>query len=264
MHSREVSRASGASMRESPDSAKPTSWEALEHPLPLAYRTGDLARMMDDGSVLILGRADSTIKIRGFKVGLAYVESTIGSLPGVGRVAVVPLLDQGTMQPVALVAHLLPDSSAAQVAAKDERAWLHSVRDAAKRELAAHSLPAHWMLTRELAVSDGESRKLDRKSLPVPSLHTARTARADTSNGRRVGIGRALSPAEALEAAMAPIWAELLGLPDADSFDHDESFFDLGGHSLLASKLVAALNSRLESMLAGRFVTVLDLFDSRD
>ena len=61
---------------------------------------------------------------------------------------------------------------------------------------------------------------------------------------------------------MAPIWAELLGLPDADSFDHDESFFDLGGHSLLASKLVAALNSRLESMLAGRFVTVLDLFDS--
>ena len=39
MHSREVSRASGASMRESPDSAKPTSWEALEHPLFADVRT---------------------------------------------------------------------------------------------------------------------------------------------------------------------------------------------------------------------------------
>ena len=59
----------------------------------------------------ILGRADSTVKIRGFKVGLPYVEATIGALPGVARVAVVPLMDSATGQPSALVAHVLPKMS---------------------------------------------------------------------------------------------------------------------------------------------------------
>ena len=227
---------------------------------PLAYRTGDLARLLPNGELAILGRADSTIKIRGFKVGIPYVESTIGALTGVGRVVVVPLLDEATGQPTALVAHLLPDASAAAAAAADERAWLHSVRDQAKRELAAHSLPSHWMLTRELAISDGESRKLDRKKLPKPKVSKGAGGAPRPTAARR-SMGRSGSPADEMEAAIGPIWAEILDLEEG-AFDRSDSFFDLGGHSLLASKLVAALNSRLSGQLGGRTITVLDLFDA--
>ena len=228
--------------------------------VPLAYRTGDLCRLLPSGELQILGRADATIKIRGFKVGLPYVEGVLGGLPGVARVAVVPLLDESTNQPVALVAHLLPDASAAAAAAADERAWLHSVRDAARAELAAHSLPAHWMLTPELAaLSDGESKKLDRKKLPKPKLGTSAGGAKPASAAPRLG-GDA-SPAAAMEAAISPIWSEILGLGDG-GYDRDDSFFDLGGHSLLANKLVAALSSRLSHLLGGRSVTVLDLFDA--
>ena len=38
--------------------------------LPLAYCTGDLCRVLPSGDLQVIGRADSTIKIRGFKVGL--------------------------------------------------------------------------------------------------------------------------------------------------------------------------------------------------
>ena len=49
----------GASSAAATDGAPPPTY---------VYRTGDLARMLPDGSLMILGRADSTIKIRGFKV----------------------------------------------------------------------------------------------------------------------------------------------------------------------------------------------------
>ena len=82
------------------------------------------------------------------------------------------LYEEGsTSHVVALVAHLLPDASAAAAAEADERLWLHSIRDAAKKELPPHALPAHWMLTKELAsLADGESKKLDRKKLPKPKI----------------------------------------------------------------------------------------------
>ena len=55
-------------------------------------RTGDRARLMADGQLQVLGRLDSTVKIRGFKVGLGYVEAALGALPGVARAAVVTAL----------------------------------------------------------------------------------------------------------------------------------------------------------------------------
>ena len=231
----------------------------------LAYRTGDVARMLPSGALQILGRNDSTVKILGFKVGLSYIEETIGALPGVARAVVVPLLDEATMQPSALVAHVLPDASAAAAAAADEMAWLHILRGAAGRELAAHALPAHWMVTGQLAISDNGSRKLDRKKLPLPPRRTQGAARGPSAativlphQQPRAALGQ-MSATDALEAAMAPIWAEVLDLPDRH-FDRDASFFDLGGQSLLAARLVATIGARLASSLGAATLTVLDLF----
>ena len=177
MHSREVSRASSASMRESQITR--LSWRRLR--TSLAYRTGDLARMMDDGSVLIrpCRLDDQDPRLQGRPRVCRVYDRLAAGRRGRGR----PPVDQVRCSP-GPVAHLLPDSPA-QVAAKDERAWLHSVRDAAKRELLLIRCPRTDADTRA-AVSDGDPQARPEEP-SVPSPHTARTARADTSNGRRVG-----------------------------------------------------------------------------
>jgi acyl-CoA synthetase (AMP-forming)/AMP-acid ligase II len=170
---------------------------------PLLYRTGDLARVLPSGELQVLGRADSTVKIRGFKIGLGFVEATLSALPGVGRVAVVPLNDEETGQPIALVAHVLPNADAAAAAEADEKGWLASLRDACRKELATHSVPAHWMVTKELGLSAGESRKLNQAAAHQAGGRRPRHGQparlgARAPDGRRgVAVGGARGEADA-------------------------------------------------------------------
>jgi acyl carrier protein len=63
-----------------------------------------------------------------------------------------------------------------------------------------------------------------------------------------------LAPRTELEAAVAQVWAEVLGTPSVGVRDH---FFDeLGGTSLLVAKVTSALGDRL-----GREIPVTHLFE---
>ena len=64
--------------------------------------------------------------------------------------------------------------------------------------------------------------KLDRKALPAPE-------------GDAYGRRSYEAPLGEVEAALAEIWAEVLGVERVGRWDH---FFELGGHSLLAIKLI--------------------------
>jgi amino acid adenylation domain-containing protein len=56
------------------------------------YKTGDLARWLPDGSIALLGRIDSQIKVRGHRVEIGEVEAAIQQHSGVKEV-VVQILD---------------------------------------------------------------------------------------------------------------------------------------------------------------------------
>ena len=60
------------------------------------------------------------------------------------------------------------------------------------------------------------------------------------------------SPRGDLEATIAGIWREVLGLAEVDV---TASFFDLGGHSLLAAQALYLLRGRL-----GRELSITDIF----
>jgi acyl carrier protein len=59
---------------------------------------------------------------------------------------------------------------------------------------------------------------------------------------------------DALEAKVAQIWCEVLGL---DEVARDENFFDAGGHSLNATQIAVRLEEEL-----GFEVTVRMIFDA--
>lgn len=70
--------------------------------------------------------------------------------------------------------------------------------------------------------------KVDRIGLPAPE-------------GRRQGLGY-VAPRTPVEAALADIWAQVLGL---DRVGAEDNFFDLGGHSLLATRMVSLVREHL-------------------
>ncbi|MEP7271063.1 MAG: amino acid adenylation domain-containing protein, partial [Acidobacteriota bacterium] len=67
--------------------------------------------------------------------------------------------------------------------------------------------------------------------------------------GVNVSDGDRVAPRTALEAKLAGLWAEVLGL---DLVGIDDNFFNLGGHSLLAIKLISQIRQAFDVDLALR------------
>ena len=59
-------------------------------PGPECYRTGDLGRWRADGELELTGRTDRQLKVLGFRVEPAEIESALASHPDIGQVTVVP------------------------------------------------------------------------------------------------------------------------------------------------------------------------------
>ena len=76
-----------------------TSQVLVAHPLraesgELVYRTGDLVTLQPDGNYAYLGRRDSMVKIRGYRVELGEVEATLYRHPAIRDAAVLPVPDE--------------------------------------------------------------------------------------------------------------------------------------------------------------------------
>ncbi|MDT8912922.1 non-ribosomal peptide synthetase [Amycolatopsis sp. PS_44_ISF1] len=176
------------------------------------YRTGDLARHRPDGAIEFLGRIDQQVKVRGYRIELGEIEAALAGHDGIRSVAVVARhTGPGERR---LVAYLVPEPGREpEVAAL--RAFLLDL-------LPEYMVPAHWVALDELPLTP--SKKVDRKALPEVAAS---------------GFGAEyIAPADGTEAAIASIWADVLGVPGVSA--HDD-FFVLGGHSLLATRVLARL-----------------------
>jgi len=72
------------------------------------YRTGDLARWLPDGNVEYLGREDRQVKIRGLRVELGEIESTLREYPGV--IDCMAAVEKHSESVMILVAHVVSRS----------------------------------------------------------------------------------------------------------------------------------------------------------
>lgn len=178
------------------------------------YHTGDRGRIDADGILHLLGRADDSVKIRGYLVEPGEVEATLLALPEV-REAVVRAVTDPAGEP-RLVAWVVPDL--------DQR----TASPALLRAGAARSLP-EWMVPRDVVLLDvlprTERGKVDVHALPPVPVRSAPGPLA--TDGER---------------ALESIWAPILHL---ERIAGDESFTALGGDSLAVEEMLATVQSRL-------------------
>ncbi|GLZ36653.1 non-ribosomal peptide synthetase [Actinokineospora sp. NBRC 105648] len=179
------------------------------------YRTGDLARWRADGNLECLGRADDQVKIRGFRVELGEVEAVLARHPGVTSAAAAAHRGDG---PARLVGYVVPSGAAPDV---------RELRAFAAQSLPAHAVPSAFVVLDALPLSPAGT--VDRRALPVPD------GVADTGEPH-------VAPRTALEASLAGIWAEVLGVERVGVHDN---FFDLGGDSILSIQVISRVRAAL-------------------
>lgn len=191
------------------------------------YRTGDLARRREDGNIEFLGRLDFQVKVRGFRIELAEIESVLGSHPDVNEVCVVVRADGGGDE--RLVGYVVPHGSRPIPPGE--------LRNHAKQKLPEFMVPAAFVSLDAFPMTP--SGKIDRSGLPAPEsqprVHEA-----------------VVAPKGELEKRIASVWRELLKIDDVGV---DDNFFEIGGNSLLITRA----NAKLEDLL-GRSVPIVDMF----
>nr|WP_255495117.1 non-ribosomal peptide synthetase [Nocardia sp. GTS18] len=175
------------------------------------YRTGDRARWLPGHGYDYLGRADSQIKVRGYRVELGEVEASLGALPGVAAAAATIRKSGDSTR---LIGYLVPETGRTLDADQLRQLLTTLVPD--------HLVPSALMILDSLPTT--VNGKLDRAALPAPQL---------TSTGR--------PPRTEQERALCGIVAEVLGLAQVNATD---DFFGLGGDSITA----IGVSSRLRAL----------------
>ncbi len=182
------------------------------------YRTGDRARFDPQGRLHFLGRADHQIKLRGFRIEPAEIETELERHPAVERTLV--LMHGETVQDRRLVAYLTALDGEAPGAAE--------LRDFLAEALPDNMVPSTFVSIDALPLSP--SGKIDRGAL----------AEILTPAAEPAGL---LAPRSPVEEAVAGAFSEILRRESVGAQDH---FFQLGGHSLLATQLLARLRHLFE------------------
>ncbi len=185
----------------------------------LLYKTGDLVRSRPDGVLEFLGRVDDQVKVRGYRIELGEIEAAVASHPAVQSSAVLARDDgSGNKQLVGYV--VVRDGH--QLSSEIAQEFL-------KRQLPEYMVPAHFVFLESLPLTI--NGKVDRRALSALSEARDQSAR------------NVVAPRNAIELAIASIWAELLKV---ETISVEDDFFDLGGHSLLAIRVLAQIRDRLD------------------
>lgn len=183
------------------------------------YHSGDVVKWQLDGeqpAIVFLGRRDHQVKIRGFRIELGEIEAALGRHPAVKESLVAANPDaNGNKQLCAWVVPQVWDEASAPALAQELRSFLAS-------SLPDYMVPGALVCLQAFELN--RNGKIDRAKLPaaLPQQQELVAARDE------------------LEALLAQIWAELLGLPAVGIHDN---FFALGGDSIKGIQIVARLQA---------------------
>jgi amino acid adenylation domain-containing protein len=180
------------------------------------YRTGDIGRWLADGTIELSGRKDEQVKIRGFRIEPGEIARVLQDHEEIEEAVVVKGTDAGGE--VVLIAYLVGRRKLGN----------GEVREYLAKRLPAYMLPGYYVQLSSLPLT--MNGKLDRKQLPDPAGIWLETAT------------EYVAPRNEIEAELAVLWSEVLGIEPA-MIGVKDNFFNLGGHSLKAAQLISRINS---------------------
>ncbi|KAF0692163.1 hypothetical protein As57867_016673, partial [Aphanomyces stellatus] len=186
---------------------KHTSERFLDDPISICggqmFRTGDFARLHPSGNFEILGRDDSQVKLKGYRIELDEVANAMMSHPQVVAAAAI----------VKDKSHLVGFFSPSNVNISD-------LQDIVSSQLPVYMIPAVWVGLDEMP--QNANGKIDKKALE--SLDVVVDTEELESDA---------------EKRMASVWARVLDV-DVAEIGRQTSFYAVGGDSLSVIKVVAA------------------------
>ncbi|HEX8275247.1 MAG TPA: amino acid adenylation domain-containing protein [Longimicrobiaceae bacterium] len=175
------------------------------------YRTGDRVRWLADGTLEFLGRTDTQVKVRGYRIEPGEVEAAMLRHPQVDDAVVLVREDEpGDRR---LVGYLVPPRGGRAPEAGELRAFL-------REAIPEYMVPAAFVALDTWPLSS--NGKIDRGALPAPE-------RGGDDKGY-------VAPRSPVEETLARVWAETLRVPRVGVQDN---FFELGGDSILSIQVVA-------------------------
>ena len=205
-----------------------TSKSFSESPFELGdrlYQTGDLARWTPDGEIVLAGRSDQQVKLRGLRVEPQEVAECLAKHPQVRQSAAC--VQQHSGQDV-LLAFYTADST---------------IPDEELRDLCACYLP-HYMIPSAIMRLDEipltTNGKVNEALLPHPNLT----------------VSAQMEPQTQFQQKLLTIFRRVLGRPDLGV---DSDYFLFGGNSLNAMETLAEISEHI-----GHTIRVADLYSCRN
>src|SRR6266536_171696 len=157
------------------------------------YRSGDLGRCLPDGNIEFLGREDFQVKIHGYRIELGEIEAALAGHPDI-TVAVVVAVGERRGEK-RLVAYVVPAA-----AGGDHATLVEALRAYVAEKLPTYMVPTLIVVLDTLPLTP--NGKVDRKALPAPEVK---------GPGRTAAPMAPAAPETPVEAALAAIWADVLG-----------------------------------------------------
>ena len=188
------------------------------------YRTGDLGRWGEDDNLEVIGRVDHQLKIRGFRVEPAEIESALVGYPGIAEAAVIAHeFGPGNRQLAAYYTRRLTEDPADQDGSADGQTGdllsVAGLRGFLAARVPSFMVPAVFIAIDKMPLTPQGA--IDRSALPRP---------VTVASG---GLDGGYTP---LQAGMSHLWSRLL---TTGRVGLDDDFFALGGNSLLAAEMLA-------------------------
>jgi len=189
------------------------------------YDTGDLGRYAPDGNVVILGRDDSQIKIRGHRVELGEIEAVLRRHLDVKEAVVMPVGETSeNRRVVAYVEVANGDANGALSSVSADQALKHYLTDL----LPVYMIPHHIVLVDRIPISS--NGKIDYKALP-----------AIDENDGDLRLTR-VAPRDETERIIMNACLRVMGGIEIGVTDN---FFDIGFDSLMTISLAREINAAL-------------------
>ena len=175
------------------------------------YKSGDLVRWLSDGNLEFVGRSDTQIKVRGFRVDVTEIEDILLLHENVSEAAAS--LKDAPRGPL-LIAYYKGDKDVSS-----------ELPESLKAKLPFYMVPNLFVKIDELPLN--ANGKIDRKALPIPQ------ELIDQAEERK----ELVKPSTELETLVVDIWKKIL----ATDVGITSNFFDLGGDSIKAIQMSSSL-----------------------